>query len=387
MDPNAVGTGAAAIAASGTKEWLMSSLGGLLIVGALLVLVISNTSNIANDTVKENYNLGGSIGLIVGVAILFQSFGWFTKIAQAASADERRKAIATIFIVLLTTIAIFTALFFNYAKSETVSFATGILAVLIVVVIFAVLYNFSGKIPIANLISRSLLILFYFMPYAFFTFGILTDIITRQLQFTGASFAGFTAVLFNYAISLTFTKGETPEVSNALCEIPGLSFLTSAIAPQSMVSVLSTIAYIATYISRSTPGQGFAVSADYRWPSWVLFFGVAGLQTAILSTNGCLAVKEGDVYTSGLYKPLVAMLGSLFYGGIMGLIGFEVLEKRADTTGATNAGGSPVLGAGVNANLVIKTPDVGTCAAGSSDGEFICESFENGKLKRRVMTE
>jgi hypothetical protein len=152
-----------------------------------------------------------------------------------------------------------------------------------------------------------------------------------------------------------------------------------------MVSVLSTIAYIATYISRSTPGQGFAVAFDYRWPAWALFFGVFGLQWIILGSTGCLTKKPGVTYPyDPKMGPLAAMVFSLAWGGILGAIGFEVLEGRSDTQGATGAGGSPALGATVTASL---TPTVGTCAAGSSDGEFICESFENGKLKRTVMTE
>ena len=354
------------------------------IVGIVL-LIVGNQTNVANDTVKQNYNLGGSIFFIAGAAFIFGNFSGFKKTRAYFEESEKRKVWGTILIVLMTTIAIFVALFYNYASSETVSFSTAILVILIVVIIFVVLFRFSGKVPIANLISRSLLILFYFMPYAFFTFGIVTDIITRQLQFSGASFTGLTAVLFNYAASLLFTGGVAPTVQKPLCEIPGLAFLPSILAPQSMVATLSTLAYIATYISRSKPGQGFAVAAEYRWPAWALFFGVFGLQYGVLGVTGCLERKEGIEYPyDPRVAPLVAMAVSLLYGGIMGAVGFGVLESRGDTTGATSAGGSPALGADITASL---TPTVGTCAAGSSDGEFICESFENGKLKRRVMTE
>jgi hypothetical protein len=394
MDPlNNPSTGiAAGVAESGGllanwKGWV-----GLVsaIVGIVL-LIVGNQTNVANDTVKQNYNLGGSIFFIAGAAFIFGNFSGFKNTRAYFEGSETRKIWGTILIVLMTTIAIFVALFYNYASSETVSFSTAILVVLIVVIIFVVLFRFSGKVPIANLISRSLLILFYFMPYAFFTFGIVTDIITRQLQFSGASFTGLTAVLFNYAISLLFTNGVAPTVQKPLCEIPGLAFLPSILAPQPMVATLSTLAYIATYISRSKPGYGYAVAAEYRWPAWALFFGVFGLQYGVLASTGCLQPKEGIVYPFEAewypkISPLVAMAGSLLYGGIMGAVGFGVLglEGREDTTGATGAGGSPALGATVTASL---TPTLGTCAAGSSDGEFICESFENGKLKRRVMTE
>jgi hypothetical protein len=372
-------------------SWIPYTVGSLATVVGIILLIVANQTNVGNDTVKQNYNLGGSLLLIIGFAGIVGKLGFFGWLKDFFSVTETRKAGATIFIVLATTIAIFVALFYNYASSETVSFASAILAILGVVGVFAVLYTYSGKISIANLISRSLLILYYFMPYALFSFGIITDIITRQLQFTGASFTGLTAVLFNYAISLVYTGGNPIDVQGQynLCEIPGLAFLRSILAPQSMVSVLSTLAYIATYISRSTPGQGFAVAPEYRWPAWALFFGVFGLQYFTLASTGCLANQDGIEYPwNPKVAPLVAMVVSLAYGGIMGAIAFEVLEGRSDTQGASSAGGSPVLGATAKApSGGSTTPTVGTCAAGSSDGEFICESFENGKLKRTVMTE
>ena len=377
--------GVSGVMTTASENWKSVIFGVLVVLAGIGVMAAGVNANVGSDVDKQNYILGGVFAFILGLGILLARTGAFSVLKDYFSSTEKMKAGVTVFVVLATTIGIFVALFYNYATGETLSFATALLIIIFVVVIFAALFFFSGKIPIANLISRSLLILFYFMPYAFFTFGILVDILTRQIQFTGASFTGFTAVLFNYAFSLVANDGVVPEVEKPLCEIPGLSFLTSTIMPQSMVSVLSTLAYIATFISRTpTAGGSTAVNAAYIWPSWALFFGIAGLQSVMLASTGCLKTPEGTpLQNSGPVKALKAFLFSLAYGGSIGALAYEFLGKRAGTADAVAAGGSPVLGSTSGST----TPTVGTCAAGSSDGEFICESFENGKLKRTVMTE
>lgn len=355
-----------------------------LVVGVALLLV-GNLSNQANSVVKENYNLGGSLALILGVALALQNFGLIT----AAKSYLEGGQFGTVIIVMLTIAAIFTALFYPYARTgETMSIASIILIIFVFLGIFATLYNYSSKIEIANLISRFLMILYYFLPYGVFTFGILTDILTNQLEFSPASFAGLTAVLLNFAVSKIFpsetTSTSPPQKTpiSPFCEIPGLAFLSSNIIPQSMTFVLTTIAYIATYISRSSISNGsinFAVDPNYRYPAWILYFVVGGIQWIILSSNECITDK-----TFKFGKGLTSFLSfavPLAYGGALGAIGGAVLGPKAS---AAPPSGVPVLG---GATPPTTTPTVGTCAAGSSDGEFICESFENGKLKRSVLTE
>lgn len=346
-----------------------------LLVGIALLLV-GNLNNQAPDIVKENYNLGGSLTLIIGIALALQNFG----LISAAKTYLEGGQFGTIIIVLLTVIAIFTALFYPYARTgETMSFASIILILFVVFGIFATLYNYSSRIEIANLISRFLMILYYFLPYGAFTFGILTDILTRQLEFSPASFAGLTGVLLNFAISKIFPSES--KTTNPFCEIPGLAFLSSNIIPQSMMFVLSTIAYIATYISRSDNGalKNFAVDPNYRWPAWALYFGVWTLQEIVLYSNGCIA--EDKFKFSLPVTTFLSLVVPLAYGGVLGAVGGAVLGPKAS---AGPPSGVPVLGGAIRPTT---TPTVGTCAAGSSDGEFICESFENGNLKRRVITE
>ena len=383
-------------------------LGILIAVGASILLGLVNTGTIStsNDTVKENYNLGGSLALISGVALLLYSFGVFQKIGAVASQSDTRRAIFSSILVLIVAIGIFLAIFWNYSStSDTISLSTSILIMLVISVTLGALFKYSGQVPIANFITTMLFILYHFLPYAVFSFGILVDFFTRRIEFIGSSFAGVTAVLLNFTISRALSQGAPPPGMNPICEIPGLSTLSSDIAPQPMVFVVSSLAYIATYLTASaasgkgTPFQSGVISS---WPPWTLLFGAWGLQYAMMGANECYGAKTKGGGATLFYKAMRGLVLSLAYGSTLGGIGYAVLKDRYQTPGASAPPPPPILGPGGTQTCPDGStpgPDgqcpsasqqsqrLGTCAAGSGDGEFICESFENGKLKRRVITE
>jgi hypothetical protein len=262
----------------------------------------------------------------------------------------------TLLLVLTITIAVFTGIFYIYTPSEVMPFAAGSTIAVVVLLLLGVLYQFSAKNQIANTITRFAFSLYFFMPYALFTFGIISDSISRKLQYFPAGLAGFTGILFNYALSLISTGGKINTVENALCEIPGLSSLSSTLAPQSMMFTLSALAYIATYVNRSNIGgsKGFVLDFDYRWPSWVLFFSVAVLHLIVLKRTGCLANNMQIVY--GVALPLL-------WGGLLGFIGFAILER-------TPSGSPPPDSSTVPPE---KEKTTATCSADGQSGEFTCE--------------
>lgn len=282
---------------------------------------------------------------------------------------------ATLILVLGITIALFSGIFYIYTPSEVVPLAAGSTIATIVLILLGVLYKFSGKNQIANTITRFAFSLYFFMPYGIFTFGIVSDAVNRRLQYFPAGLAGFTGILFNYALSLIATGGAIPPVQNALCEIPGLSSLSSTLAPQSMMFTLSALAYIATYINRSNIGgvKGFVVDFDYRWPSWVLFISIATLHALVLRAAGCLNDVRKIAY--GIALPLL-------WGGILGLVGFSVLEKSDNRTtpgtdassgGGSSSGTSAPAAQSLMASQTSATVDSATCSANAEDGEFTCE--------------
>lgn len=363
----------------------------VLIVGALLVAAgTGSIGSISDDTEKASFVASGSI-IIIFAAVAFFRFGGLYEKLQGMQAGTP----LTVLFVLVVTVLIFVALFYNYAPAATLPFSAGLLIVIGVIAAVFVLYSFSGKAPLANIISRFAFALYFFMPYALFTFGIVFDILNRRIQYVPASFTGLTGVLLNFAISLIYTKGEIPTVKNVLCEIPGLAQFSSVLAPQPMMFTLSSLAYIATYVSRSNIGgvSGFVNDPQTIGFAWLLFFSIFVLHVAVLGANGCL---DRTKTISGLLMPLV-------YGGIMGLIGFSILERSGRTPsspagspgvsneGLLGPGGTRICPDGSIPGINGKCPQVSssapTCSAVGGGDEFVCETFKNGKLETSVMTE
>lgn len=367
-------------------------LGYFAIVLGIVLIVIAKASNM-NEVAKDNTLTGGSLSLVAGLLLLVitkEGIASFT----AWRANTPGKTWLLFALVLAITIAIFTLLFYNFAPTETLPFASAVLITLTVIGIVGTLYTYAGRDVLAAATTRFLFALYFFLPYALFVFGFVIDAMNKKLEYIPASFSGLTGILFNYALGVILDKGVATPATNALCEIPGLSLLSSTLVPQPMMFTLTILAHIATYISRSKVSDGslkFANDAGSIWPSWVLYFSVFALHSAILLKNNCITDNKRLIW--GLLLPLA-------YGGITGAIQSATLGRE----GFTDAAGiEKFISEGFDAiQLPIREkpkegdkkmtstssePEVATCAKGAKDGEFVCESFENGVLKSQVMTE
>ena len=112
------------------------------------------------------------------------------------------------------------------------------------------------------------------------------------------------------------------------------------------------------------------------------------MQLFVLAGQGCLTPQKA---IGGLIVPLG-------WGGILGLIGFSVLD-RGGSPPPPIVPGAPLLGPGgtricpdgsipgINGKCPELLSSAPTCSAGSGDGEFVCESFKNGKLETKVIAE
>jgi hypothetical protein len=365
----------------------------LAIVGIILAILANTSSSTDNQTTREAYNVGAAFTLIPAIILIILSTFGFDNFKTFATNVGGRTFFSG-FVVLAIVIAIFTALFYNYSPDEAISFSSALLITLLVIVTIGTLYVFSGKEQISASITRFIFSLYFFMPYAFFTFGFIADILTNRLQYIPASFAGLTGVFVNFILGLLMNNGQVPEVTNPLCEIPGLSKLSSVAAPQSMMFTLSSLAYIATYISRSNVGgvSGFVLPENKIWPSWVLYFSLAVFHIFVLYKNGCMMTGR-RIATS-----VVLPLG---WGGILGLIGFSIKERSGSPSQQAPSSASLLGSGGIqtcpdgrppDANgrcgtYSSATPGVGTCTAGVGEGEFVCESFKNGKAETKIITE
>lgn len=325
---------------------------GFMVTGGIAAFLLAPIAFFALSKYSSNVKFGDwkPVALIVIVSVI--AFAIVFAPAMVGTSTTMDPYLIA-FIVLLSAMALVAILLFLYFKSS----------------------QFVG----ANIITRISLILAYFLPYALLLFGPIVDIITFKTQFLPSSIVGLSGIFMNWIFATYFNNGTPPKSENIECEIPGLSMLSSNLVPQPMMASLSILAYIATYISRSTltgspihPSISFTNPASVIWPAWSLYGVVAGAYVGTFAHKKCI-----PSFLAGIRSLAIPTL----WGGIFGILGFEFLAPRYDQTGSS---ASPaVLGSGKGSTA----PTVGTCAAGSSDGEFICESFENGKLKTKVITE
>lgn len=271
-----------------------------------------------------------------------------------------------IYIILMAVGFLITiALFYAFSPQDWLPYTTVTLSFILVLASGGILYKFSGRESVSNLVVRFMFSLYFFMTYAFFAFGFISDIINKKYQYSPAGFAGIFGVIFNFAFSKLLSKDPATEGPiNPLCEIPGLSFLSSSIIPQPIMFILSATAYIATYISRpnKSEGSGFAVDKAYIWPSWVLYFVLWAFHSLILSGYGCMDAK----------KAFISAVVPLVWGSIAGVIGFSLLETPGSGTPANlvNSKNNPQSqhGGGEEEDSSI---DTRTCSPDARDGEVI----------------
>jgi hypothetical protein len=357
--------------------------GGISTLGAFLSIVIFTLSFVLQSTdssTKTGLRAAGIAGILIFglVSFFMSSLGANTISYFKTSTGLGGNSAAALLVIVVSIIAFALVFIPSYSGATTISdpylgALVGVIVGAVALGFIGILARYSERAKPAEVITHITLILYHFLPYALFLFGPLVDIITQKLQFTPASIVGFSSIFINWIVSIFFNKGVTPIVENYACEIPGLAAFTSNLVPQPMMSTLSAVAYIAAYVSKVklsggfiSPTMTFAANTNAIWPIWTFYGALYGLHAAVLNAQKCL--------TPG--KAIAGLLAPAMYGGLVGLIASEVLEPKAS---ASATGSPPILGS--------TTPTVGTCAAGSSDGEFICESFENGKLKTKVMTE
>lgn len=208
--------------------------------------------------------------------------------------------------------------------------------------------------PITGSLTNGFRIMYYFLPYALFIAGALIDITTTRLQFFPAGLTGFVAVILNYLIGMLLTG---PVTDRDMCGIPGLSAIGSSFAPQSMVFNLSTLSYIATYISLK---QG-VFGVNKIWPAWVAYVAVAVLNSSVLYATGCFNDGTDALKKIGL---------GLVFGTGAGALGGWVASERLSSSSSSSDSGTPGT----------PPPDAGTCSAPNDQDQFVCEAYKNGQL-------
>lgn len=227
-------------------------------------------------------------------------------------------------------------------------------------------------------------ILYYFLPYALFLFGVIYDGLVRKIKFFPAGFVGLAAVYLNSSISwLTGGSYEDKDI----CGIPGMSKWGSDITPQNIVFTTSVLSYIASYITSGDP-----TNSAYAGSAWAGVFAVWLLQTGIFNAQECYSGKLwfltfGNSIATRIVPPLIGLASGMLWGGLAGW-GFSNLKGDDAGVGlSSEAKQSLTQTSGPAMASTSGTAGAGKCSPTSDDDQFVCEAYKNGELVTSTIVE
>lgn len=224
-------------------------------------------------------------------------------------------------------------------------------------------------------------IMYYFLPYGLFLFGVIYDGLVRKIKFFPAGFIGLLAVYANYLFSGILT-GTRDVVDADMCGIPGMSRTGSVISPQNVLFSTTVLSYIAGYITSTQSDSAYSGAA---WGG----VGIGFIINLIMYyTNNCFgdgSKWKGSFGFSGM--PLVyGLLGGMLIGGGSGAlianfggadVGIGLSSEAKQTLSTSGPAMAPTSG----------TPGAGKCSPTGDDDQFVCEAYKNGELVTSTIVE
>jgi hypothetical protein len=225
-------------------------------------------------------------------------------------------------------------------------------------------------------------ILYYFLPYALFLFGVIYDGLVRKIKFFPAGFVGLGAMALTRIITGATTGGTTDK---DICGVPGMSGWGSDIAPQNIVFASTVLSYLASYITASQ------TDSSYSGVAWAGVFSVWVLQTILYNSNDCGSAKSWwFVGSSDLAKkivpPFMGLLVGMLIGGSSGY-GFSTLQGDDSGVGISSEAKQSLSKSGPAMAPTSATAGAGKCSPTGDDDQFVCEAYKNGELVTSTIVE
>jgi hypothetical protein len=223
-------------------------------------------------------------------------------------------------------------------------------------------------------------VLYYFLPYGLFLFGVIYDGLIRKIKFFPAGFIGLAAVYLNNILS-KLLGGDG--IDTDICGIPGMSNAGSNIAPQNILFATTVLSYIASYISVNEPiGSSYAGTA---WGGVGIAFVIGAIK---YYSNSCYGdgSKWKGAFMSHVTPLLYALIGGILAGGGSGALiakyvgnssGIGIDSEQKQTLGGKGPAMAPTTDA----------PGAGKCSPTDSDDQFVCEAYKNGELVTSTIVE
>lgn len=226
-------------------------------------------------------------------------------------------------------------------------------------------------------------VLYYFLPYGLFLFGVIYDGLVRRIKFFPAGFVGLAIMAITRMITGATTGGITDK---DICGVPGMSGWGSDIAPQNIVFTTTVLSYLASYISASQSDSSYSGSA------WAGVFSVWILQAYRFYKDDCNLSHRwwftgGDATWSKFVPSFIGLLLGMLVGGLSGY-GFSNLQGDSAGVGISSEAKQSLGKTGGPAMAPTSdTAGAGKCSPTGDDDQFVCEAYKNGELVTSTIVE
>jgi hypothetical protein len=225
-------------------------------------------------------------------------------------------------------------------------------------------------------------VLYYFLPYGLFLFGVIYDGLVRKIKFFPAGFIGLAAVYLNSWISYAMSGG-VAVTDKDVCGIPGMSAWGSHLAPNNILFSTTVMSYIAAYITASQSDASYSGAA---WGGVGIVFAISAIRFYFDKCGSENGPSIGWI-AGGIGSVFIALAVGMLIGGGSGY-GFSTL--KGDTSGiglSSEANQSLSQTSGPAMASTSDTAGAGKCSPTSDDDQFVCEAYKNGELVTSTIVE
>jgi len=226
-------------------------------------------------------------------------------------------------------------------------------------------------------------ILYYFLPYGLFLFGVIYDGLVRKIKFFPAGFIGLAAMAATRILT-GWTNGGV--IDKDICGVPGMSGWGSDVAPQNIVFTSTVLSYLASYITASQS------DSSYSGAAWAGVFAVWILQLIMFNVHNCGPSKSWWLtFNSDIAKKFVPPFVGLALGMLVGgLTGWRISTLSGDSTGiglSSEQKQTLTQTSGPAMAPTSGTAGAGKCSPTGDDDQFVCEAYKNGELVTSTIVE
>lgn len=235
--------------------------------------------------------------------------------------------------------------------------------------------------------------LYYFLPYGLTTYTVISDILNLKYKYSGAVITSIAGFVINHLAALVLTR-DIDKTSNPLkdsnyCGIPGLGRFGSNIFPQGMLFNLTSLSYLATYITAETERD-----SKYTIPAWTFLIATFAASSAITNHNGCFEketngygyalieyfkAKGWDINAAKALQNLATLAASIALGSLGAGIHIGIFGSKEHFAGHIDPKAEKKADDKKDENIVNVSTALSEVCPAIAEDQIVAEIYQNGK--------